>query len=57
MKTQDYKAILRALEQAIEICDRASGFMDEAQCEICAELRATHGRLVHLVRTVDDETT
>jgi hypothetical protein len=48
MKKQDYKAILRALDQAIEICDQSSGFMDETHHKICEELRAVRGRLLSL---------
>ena len=56
MKIQDYKAILRALEQAIEICDQSTGLMDQFHLKICAELRATRARLLLLGGTVSPET-
>jgi hypothetical protein len=49
MKTQDYKAILRAIEQAIEVCDQSSGFMDQVHREMCEELRIIRGRLRALI--------
>lgn len=49
MKTQDYKAILRAIENAIEICDQSSGFMDQVHREMCEELRLIRGRLRQLI--------
>jgi hypothetical protein len=49
MKTQDYKAILRAIEQAIEVCDQSSGFMDQVHREMCEELRTIRVRLSHLI--------
>jgi hypothetical protein len=57
MKMSDYKAILRALEQAIEICDQSSGFMDETHREICEELRATRARLLRLSGASGPEST
>lgn len=52
MNTHDYKTMLRAVEQALEVCDR-SGFMDETQREICQNLRETRDRLLDLIGTVD----
>ena len=49
MKTQDYKAILRAIEEAIEVCDQSSGFMDQVHREMCEELRTIRGRLRGLI--------
>ena len=52
MKTQDYQAMLRAIEQALEVCDR-SGFMDETHGEICQNLRETRSRLLDLIKSSD----
>jgi hypothetical protein len=49
MKTKDYQAILRAVEQAIEVCDQSSGFMDQIHREMCEELRTIRGRLRHII--------
>lgn len=49
MKTQDYQAILRAIEQALEVCDQSSGFMDQVHRDMCEELRSIRGRLRHLI--------
>lgn len=50
MKTTDYQAILRSVEQAIEVCDQSSGFMDQVHREMCEELRAIRGKLHVLLR-------
>ena len=49
MKTQDYKDILRAIEQAIAVCDQSSGFMDQLHQQMCEELRAIRSRLRLLI--------
>jgi hypothetical protein len=49
MKIEDYQSILRAVEQAIKVCDESSGVMDRIHQDICAELRATRARLRQLV--------
>jgi hypothetical protein len=49
MKIDDYQSILRAVEQAIQICDESGGVMDKAHQDICAELRTTRARLRRLI--------
>ena len=49
MKTKDYTTILRAVEQALEVCDQSSGFMDEVHLKICQDLRETRARLIRLL--------
>ena len=49
MKTQDYQAILHAIEQAIEVCDQSSGFMDQAHHDMCRDLRTIRDRLRSLI--------
>jgi hypothetical protein len=51
MKTQDYRTMLRAVEQALEVCDQSSGFMDEIHRKICQDLRETRSRLLSLLGT------
>jgi hypothetical protein len=51
MKIQDYKAMLRAVEQALEVCDQSTGFMDEIHRKICEDLRDARARLLRLVGT------
>jgi len=51
MKTQDYKTMLRAVEQALEVCDQSTRFMDEIHRKICEDLRAARARLLRLVGT------
>lgn len=53
MNTDDYRSILRAVEQAILICDESSGAMDRTHRDICEELRATRTRLRRLIGRVD----
>jgi len=57
MKIQDYQAILRAIEQAIEVCDQSSGFMDQVQLEMCEELRMLRGRLTRLIGAQESSST
>jgi hypothetical protein len=57
MKIDDYRSILRAVEQAIEICDQSSGVMDRIHQDICAELRATRTRLRLLMGQTEREST
>ena len=49
MNIQDYKAILRAVEQALEVCDQSSGFMEQVHREMCDELRTIRGRLRRMI--------
>jgi hypothetical protein len=49
MKIEDYRSLLRAVEQAIQICDESSGVMDKTHQDICAELRTTRARLRRLI--------
>jgi hypothetical protein len=50
MKTKDYKVMLRAVEQALEICDNSTGFMEKIHQDICEGLRATRARLLQLTQ-------
>jgi hypothetical protein len=49
MKVTDYKAMLRAVENALEICRGSSGFMDEMHRKICEDLRDARERLRRLI--------
>jgi hypothetical protein len=49
MKIEDYKTMLRAVEQALKICDQSVGFMDEAHRKICEDLRDAHTRLLLVI--------
>jgi hypothetical protein len=49
MKIDDYRSILRAVEQAIQICDDSAKSMDKTHQDICAELRITRARLHQLI--------
>jgi len=49
MNTQDYQAMLRAIDDAIAVCDQASGSMDDVQREMCAELRNVRAQLRRLI--------
>lgn len=49
MKIDDYRSILRAVEQAIQICDESAKSMDKTHQDICAELRITRARLHQLI--------
>jgi hypothetical protein len=51
MKIQEYETMLRAVEQALEVCHKSSGFMDKVHREICENLSATRDRLLALIRT------
>lgn len=57
MKIEDYRSILRAVEQAISICDQSSGVMDRIHQDICEELRATRARLRLLMGQAERENT
>ena len=57
MKTDDYRAILHAVEQAIVICDQSTGMVDRIHQDICEELRATRARLRLLMGQVERENT
>jgi hypothetical protein len=49
MNVEQYKAMLRAVEQALNVCDQSVGFMDEVQREVCQDLRAVRVRLLALI--------
>lgn len=49
MKIQDYRTMLLAVEQALEVCDQSTGFMDEMHRKICEDLRDARARLMRLV--------
>ena len=49
MKIDDYRSILRAVEQAIQICDESAKSMDKTHQDICAELRITRARLHQMI--------
>lgn len=51
MKIQDYRRMLRAVEEALEVCDQSSGFMDEVHRKICENLKETRLRLQRLLAT------
>jgi hypothetical protein len=51
MKSQDYQTMLRAVEQALEVCNQSSGFVDEVHRKICEDLRETRERLIRLAGT------
>lgn len=57
MRKQDYKAILRSIEQAIEVCDQSSGFMDQIHLEMCEELRTLRSRLSRLISAEEGTST
>jgi hypothetical protein len=52
MEIQDYKKMLGAVEQALEVCDQSTGFMDEIHRKICEDLRDAHTRLIRLISAV-----
>ena len=49
MKIEQYKAMLRAVEKALEVCDESTGFMEAAHRDICGDLRMARERLLHLI--------
>lgn len=49
MKIQDYEAILRAVERALEVCEQSTGFMDQMHREICDNLQSTRDLLVRII--------
>lgn len=49
MTTQDYKKMLEAVEQALEVCRGSSGLMDEMHSNICEELHDARTRLLSLI--------
>ena len=51
MKTNDYIAMLRAVESALEICSKSTGFMDAMHRKICEELHDARDRLLKLIST------
>lgn len=57
MKIQDYKTMLQAVEQALEVCHKSSGFMDRIHQDICENLSVTRDRLLQIIRTAGPETT
>jgi len=51
MKIHEYKAILSAVERALEVCEQSSDFMDQVHREICEQLKATHTQLRQLIES------
>ena len=51
MKTNDYIAMLRAVESALEICSKSTGFMDAVHRKICEELHDARDRLLTLINS------
>jgi hypothetical protein len=49
MNIEQYRTMLRAVEQALKVCDQSVGFMDEIQREVCQNLHAIHARLLGLI--------
>lgn len=49
MNPTDYKAMLRAVESALEVCGQSSGFMDAMHRKLCEELRDACDRLVKII--------
>lgn len=49
MNTQDYQTMLQAIDEAIAVCDRESGSMDEVQCEVCVGLKNVRAQLRRLM--------
>jgi hypothetical protein len=50
MNIEQYQAMLRAVEKALEVCDESPGFMEQAHRDICSDLRVARERLLHLIR-------
>ena len=46
MRVTDYRAILSAVEQALTICDKQEGRLDESRRKICEDLRKLKADLV-----------
>lgn len=46
---RDYKSMLRSVEQALEICEKSAGFMDEVHRKICEDLQDARNRLRRLL--------
>jgi hypothetical protein len=49
MDLKDYKAILSAVEQAITVCDKYAGAMDDARRKICEDLHRVRRELRQLL--------
>ena len=49
MNIEQYKTMLGAVEQALKVCDKSVGYLDEIQREICQNLRVVHARLLGLI--------
>ena len=56
MNIEDYRAILRAVDQALKICEQPVGFADEIQGEICEDLRETRATVLRLIGATKPET-
>ena len=50
MKTDDYRAMLTAVEKALAICQGSLGKMDETHRKICDDLRDARDRLLQLLK-------
>ena len=50
MRTEDYQAMLDAVERALQICRESLGKMDEAHRKICDDLRDARDRLRALLQ-------
>ena len=50
MTTEDYRAMLDAIERALAICHDSLGKMDDAHRKICDDLRDARDRLLGLLK-------
>lgn len=50
MNTDDYKAMLAAVEQALAICRDSLGKMDATHQRICEDLRDARDRLLEVLK-------
>lgn len=49
MRTEDYKAMLDAVEKALSTCRESFGKMDGSHRKICEDLRDARDRLLQLL--------
>lgn len=49
MKSEEYRAMLEAVERALEICRQSLGKMDATHRKICDDLRDARDRLLELL--------
>jgi recombinational DNA repair protein RecR len=49
MKKENYKLMLRSVEQAVKVCDESHGFMDAEQRAICESLKRARELLIRMV--------